>query len=54
MRSRCRSLPLATADESDGMEPLLAEVLADARATEPVAPSRLRALPGSGNAQHLT
>ena len=53
MRSRCWSLPLATADEGDGMEPLLAEVLAGARAMEPVAPSRLRALPGSGEVQHF-
>ena len=34
-------LPLAMADECDGAEPPLAELLADARATQPIAPSRL-------------
>ena len=36
-------LPLDAADDCDGTEPPLAEVLADARAAEPVVPSRLRA-----------
>ena len=36
-------LPLATPDECDGAEPPLAEVLADARAIEPIVPSRLPA-----------
>ena len=36
-------VPLATADECDGAEPPLAEVLADARAIEPLVPSRLPA-----------
>ena len=36
-------LPPATADECDGAEPPLAEVLADARAIEPIVPSRLPA-----------
>ena len=36
-------LPLDAADEFDGTEPPLAEVLADARAVEPMVPSRLPA-----------
>ena len=32
-------LPLATADECDGAEPSLVEVLADARAIEPIVPA---------------
>ena len=36
-------LPLAMADECDGAEPPLAELLADARAIQPIAPSRLPA-----------
>ena len=36
-------LPLDAADKCDGTEPPLAEVLADARAADPVAPSRLPA-----------
>ena len=36
-------LPLDAADECDGTEPPWAEVLADARAAEPVAPNRLPA-----------
>ena len=36
-------LPLATAKKCDGAEPPLAEVLADAKAIEPIVPSRLPA-----------
>ena len=36
-------LPVATADECDGAEPPLAQVLADATATGMVVPSRLSA-----------
>ena len=39
--AHCAELPLGTAEECDGAELLLADVLADARAIEP--PTRARA-----------
>ena len=42
--AHCAELPLGTAEECDGAELLLADVLADARAIEPLpAPGRERA-----------
>ena len=46
-------LPPATADECDGAEPPLAEVLVDARAIEPIVPSRLPVSRGAGRDNHL-